>query len=175
MPITDTFFDTLGLGLVEGRTFTRQELENDRSDAIIVNQRLAQALWPGETAIGRVLRLSDDGGAIPLRIVGVAPDIVYEELGEETAQSRLTVYAPYARVGWRSIALLMRAANGAPAPLAPAVRRVLREVDPAFAAFDVMTMRTGGTRRRGGSGLSGGRSRPSRLRPCSSRASARMG
>jgi predicted permease len=141
VPISDTFFETVGLRLIDGRTFTRQELEQERSESVIVNERLARTFWPGEKVVGRVLRLSTDGGIVPLRIVGVAPDIVYEELGEETAQSRLTVYVPYARAGWRSMSLLVRAANGAPASLAPSVRRALHDVDPGFAAFDLMTMK----------------------------------
>jgi putative ABC transport system permease protein len=105
----------------------------------IVNARLAGSFWPGRSALGRQLRLLSSEGNITYRIVGVVPDIVYEELGEETPQSQLTVYVPYARAGWRTMAFLVRT-TGNPASLAPTARRAVREADPAFAAFDLMTM-----------------------------------
>jgi putative ABC transport system permease protein len=72
-------------------------------------------------------------------VVGVVPDLVYEELGEETPQSQLTIYVPYVQLGWRTMAIVVRAPSG-PGALAAPVRRAIREVDPVFAAFDVLTM-----------------------------------
>jgi putative ABC transport system permease protein len=139
IPITAALYDTLGLRLIEGRTFSASEIANPESDAAIVNSRLARTFWPGETAVGRVLRVADRDQIVTLRVIGVVPDVVYEELGEETAQSRLNVYIPYARAGWRGMALLVRA-SGDPDSLAPAARRAIHDVDRGFAAFDVMAM-----------------------------------
>jgi hypothetical protein len=139
IPITAALFDTLGLRLIEGRTFSSSEIADPESDAAIVNSRLARTFWPGETAAGRILRVADRDQIVTLRVIGVVPDVVYEELGEETAQSRLNVYIPYARAGWRAMALLVRA-SGDPDSLAPAARRAIHDVDRGFAAFDVMAM-----------------------------------
>jgi putative ABC transport system permease protein len=79
-----------------------------------------------------------------MRVVGVAPDLVYEEFGEETPQSQLMVYVPTARAPWRTHALLLRSSSD-PSTLAAAVRNAARDIDPDFAVFDVMTM----TARRG--------------------------
>lgn len=139
IPMTPALFTALGLQLVEGRTFTDAEVDNPAASVAIVNRRLAQAFWPGQSAVGRQLRVLETDGPVILRIVGVAPDLVYEELGEETSQSRLNVYVPYARMPYRSMALLVKA-DASPLQLAQAARRVVHGVDPAFAAFDVMTM-----------------------------------
>ena len=61
----------------------------------VVNQRLARRFFP-EGALGRRVGLVDGGATRWLRIVGVAPDLQYEEFGEDTAQSRLNVFVPYA-------------------------------------------------------------------------------
>ena len=56
---------------------------------------LAQRLWPDSSPLDRRIgfRVGDDTQW--LRIVGVAPDVHYEEVGEDTDQSRLNVYVPY--------------------------------------------------------------------------------
>lgn len=139
VPAMGRLFQTLGLRVTSGREFTAAESESDSSDVAIVNERLARKLWPAQAALGRTLRIASGSDAIRLRIVGVVPDLVYEELGEETAPSQLTVYVPYARLGWRTMALLVRTA-GDPAAAASAVRPALRRVDASFAVYDVMTM-----------------------------------
>jgi putative ABC transport system permease protein len=139
VPITPALFDTLGLRLTDGRTFTEAEALRSVSDVAIVNERLAAQLWPGERAVGRELRVAQASGPMSLRVVGVAPNLVYEELGEETAQSQLIVYVPYARLAWRTMAILVRA-SGAPAAIAQSARAIVRASDPNFAAYDLLTM-----------------------------------
>ncbi len=138
-------FETLGAPLVEGRAFTPEEHRARDSDVAIVNRALAQRFWP-EGAIGERLALVDGGGVRDdatvrwLRVVGVAPDLQYEEFGEETAASRLNVFRPYASSPGRSLALLVRARTQAPRAQADAVRRVFRETDPGLSVWDVRTM-----------------------------------
>ena len=141
VPVTPSFWSALDLSLVEGRTFSASESTDPVADAVVVNRRLAERFWPGESAVGRILRVRDAGGVLPLRVVGVAPDLVYEEFGEVTPQSELNVYVPYARVGWRTQALLIRAAGGAdPASIAASLRSAIRGVDTGVAVYDVKTM-----------------------------------
>jgi putative ABC transport system permease protein len=138
-------FETLGAPLVEGRTFTPEEHRSPAADVVIVNRALARRFWP-EGAIGQRLALVDGGGVRDdepsrwLRVVGVAPDLQYEEFGEETAASRLNVFRPYAAAPGRSLALLLRAKTQAPRAQAEAVRRVFREADPGLSIWDVRTM-----------------------------------
>ena len=139
IPITSTLFDTLGLSLLDGRTFDSAEADRVDGDSVIVSQRLANLFWPGQSAVGRELRAHGNDSIASFRVVGVAPDLVYEELGEETAQSRLIVYVPYVRAGWRTMSLLVRART-APASVASTARAAVRSVDPVFAPYDLMTM-----------------------------------
>ena len=139
VPATPALFETLGLQLSEGRTFSSDESQARDADVVIVNHRLAQRFWPGQSALGRRLRVAAADGIVDYRVIGVAPDLVYEELGEETDQSKLMVYVPYARAGWRTMALILRTA-GEPSAVAGLLRSAVREVDPFFAPYDVLTM-----------------------------------
>jgi putative ABC transport system permease protein len=112
---------------------------------VIVNRALARRFWPGG-AIGQRLALVDGGGLRDdapvrwLRVVGVAPDLQYEEFGEETASSRLNVFRPYATAPGRVLALLVRTRTESPRAQADAVRRAFRAADPSLAIWDVRTM-----------------------------------
>ena len=119
--ITPTLFDTLGLPIVSGRTFTEQETESAGAGVAILNQALANRLWPGDSAVDRRIGFRDGQDINWLRVVGVVPDIHYEEIGEGTDASRLNVYVPYGSDGSRSMALLVRA-EGAPEALVSPMR-----------------------------------------------------
>lgn len=138
-PASPTFWSALGLQLREGRSFTAREVVDPAADVAIVNQRLATLFWGAEGAIGRTLRLAGADEPATVRVIGVAPDLVYEEFGEETSQSQLMVYVPTARAGWRSQAFLVRASSD-PAGLSRAIRSEIRQVDPGLAVYDVLTM-----------------------------------
>jgi predicted permease len=132
-------FDTLGIRLTDGRTFSEREAEDPRADVAIVNRRLAGRLWPGGDALGRRLGLVDGRGTTWLTVVGVAPEVHYEEFGEQTSQSQLHVYVPYARVGSRLMAVLVRGAQRADGLVQP-VRRAMADTAPHAPVFDLRTM-----------------------------------
>jgi predicted permease len=138
--ITEGFFETLGLPLLEGRAFEAGDLEAGAGPVAIVNRRLAERLWPRETAAGREVGLVDGSEIKWLRVVGVAPDIQFEEFGEETAQSELNVYLPYSMDASRGMAILVRA-EADPAALATPVRDTLRTFAPGIPLYLLRTMK----------------------------------
>jgi putative ABC transport system permease protein len=66
------FFAAMRTPLLEGREFDERDLKGAPKVAI-VNRLLAERLWPGQQATGRVLRVWN--GEPPLRIVGVSETI----------------------------------------------------------------------------------------------------
>ena len=71
--LSPDYFRVVGLHLVDGSTFTDS---SDTSNQIVINETLANTLWPGERAIGQRLRL---GGMIAVGpeqwdVVGVVAD-----------------------------------------------------------------------------------------------------
>jgi predicted permease len=136
--VSPELFETLGIRL-DGRPFTANEGANPQADVVIVGRTLAEQLWPGESALDRRLGVVSDGRVEWRRVVGVAADVVYEEFGEETEQSRLIVYVPYARVAARTMAVLVRA-HSDPTGLVADIRTRLRNRFPELPAYDLRTM-----------------------------------
>jgi predicted permease len=140
IPVTAGLFETLGAPLLDGRAFTDDEVARATSEVAIVNRGLARRFWPEASAVGRRIGLVQPSGTVWLTIVGVAPEVQYEEFGEETAQSRLVVYVPYARSGYRTMALMVRC-EGEPGRLAAPLRAALRGLDAGLPSYEILTMR----------------------------------
>lgn len=138
--VTPGLFETINLPLLAGRDFTGQETANPEANVAIVNRSLAQRLWPGDSALDRQIGFKLAQNIVWLRVVGVAPDVHYEEIGEDTDQSRLNVYVPYAMDGSRPMAMLVRA-EGSPDALVEPAREALRRIGPTFPVFRLMPMR----------------------------------
>ena len=137
--ITESFFEALDVPLVEGRAFDARDLEEEAGPVAILNRRLAERLWPREPAAGRDVGLVNGADIRWLRVVGVAPDVQYEEFGEETAQSQLNVYVPYSLDPSRGIAFLVRVEQRS-AALAGPVRDAFRSFAPGVPLFLLRTM-----------------------------------
>lgn len=74
------YFATFGIPIVAGRAFGADDTSRD-TDALIVNHKLAETLWPGREALGRELLTGD-----PPRkavVVGVVADSKYDDLTEQ--------------------------------------------------------------------------------------------
>jgi putative ABC transport system permease protein len=138
--VTPGLFDTINMPLLEGRDFTGQETADPEANVALINRQLADRLWPGQSPIGYRVGFKFPDSIRWLRIVGVAPNVHYEEISEETDQSRLNVYVPYATEGSRSMAMLVRA-DGSPDALVGPVRDALQRIGPTFPTFQLMPMR----------------------------------
>ncbi len=133
-------FAALGAPVVAGREFTAREAADTQATAAIVNRALADRLWPRGGAVGRTVRVALMGDdTLRYTIVGVAPDLVYGEIGEQSPPDRYQLYLPYARLAYREVAFVVRTA-GDPGALASAARRELRALDATLPAYDVRTM-----------------------------------
>ena len=77
--VTSRYFETLGMPLVAGRSFSPGEADK-QADVVIVNETLAARLWPGGSAIDRPLYLTKDREMV--RVVGVARDSKYRSISE---------------------------------------------------------------------------------------------
>ncbi|MDA1234505.1 MAG: ABC transporter permease [Acidobacteria bacterium] len=67
--ISETYFETLGIPLLEGRLFDTSD-GPDGPPVLIVNKAFADQLWPGESAVGKRLRFHQ--GSEIVGVVGTA-------------------------------------------------------------------------------------------------------
>lgn len=139
--VTPGYFESLGVPLLEGRTFTEADQPGSRP-VVVVDRWLAERYWPGESALGHRLaqgvpELDDD---IEWRtIVGVVGEIRMTELGEGDQSG--AYYLPHAQSAGASryLTLVVRT-DGDPDILVEPARRAVRTVDPGLPTFDVATM-----------------------------------
>jgi len=134
--VTDHFFATLGVKLLSGRTLTSAETR-DSTPVAVINQTMAERLWPGADPIGRRFKYVNDSLGPWFTVVGLVPDIANDDLDEK--RPRLAAYLPLRFATWRGLGLVVRT-TGEPSAITPAMRRAIRESDATLALYDVNTM-----------------------------------
>jgi predicted permease len=128
------YFRTLGTPLLRGREFTDADREGSTRVAV-VNESLAETLWPGEDPLGK--RVSFEGAAGPfLEVVGVARDVKYRSLGD---RARPYIYQPVLQTYEPKMTLVVRTA-GDPRSLAGTVREQIHALDANVPVADVKTL-----------------------------------
>src|SRR5947208_12601409 len=76
--VSDNYFSTLGLKILEGRDFTIDDADTKQPVAI-VNATLARERWGQQSALGHQIRIFNPGQPQPWRtIVGVVPDTLMQ-------------------------------------------------------------------------------------------------
>ena len=139
--IDEGYFDALGIRLLAGRPFEA----SDRTDGprlAIINKRLADRYWPGESPLGRRVRATSM--EIPpaqwLTVVGVVSDArPFGHEADETAE----MYVLYRQQpAWRFTTMnALVAGTGSGTRLIASVRDRIRSLDPAIPA-DLTFMET---------------------------------
>jgi predicted permease len=133
--VSADYFATMGIPLVQGRGFTGADISGAAVPRAIVNQTLAEQLWPNRNPLGMRFHIEPNGA--PTEVVGVARNSKYGSIGET---ARPHVYVPMSRDYTGSATVHLRSA-GDPAALAPALRRVIQGLDPDLPLFGVRSMR----------------------------------
>lgn len=146
----------LGIDVSEGRTFTAAD---DRgAPVVIVNETMARVVWPGESAIGKCIRIGFDddfdpavssgpptpSDKVPCRqVIGVAHDVRQRSIVPVDNEAHLMQYfVPFSQVprppfpiaSWPQIRGLLVRASGGFEKLAPQIRRIVlgRRTDLPF-------------------------------------------
>jgi putative ABC transport system permease protein len=128
------YFQTLGIPLRRGRDFTPA----DRSGSIpvaIVNQTLADRLWPHRDAVGKRFRFYTD--SFQHEVVGVATTVKYTTIGEDP---QIAVYVPLEQNPSDTMVLLVKA-DGAGSAALGAAEQEIRAFDRRVPLTNPFTMR----------------------------------
>jgi predicted permease len=129
----------LGLPMLGGRDFTDAEMLAGSPELIaIIDDELAERLWPGEDALGRLIQLFDDEESDPapvVRVVGIIPAL-------STARTPPSphVYVPLGQHYQSAMAVQLRVAEGASdRAMVANIARVARELDERLPIVSVAT------------------------------------
>jgi predicted permease len=131
--VDDGVMSTMGYRLREGRLL----VPSDRGGPMVavVNESLAELLWPGESPIGRQVQSvwRQDGFS---EVVGVVEDTRFYGPRED---ARPELFFPSWQVGWGFMTIVAKT-EGDPQALAAEVERVLVRVDPLLPPQDVFAV-----------------------------------
>jgi putative ABC transport system permease protein len=121
--IAPGYLDTMGMTLLRGRDPGAHDGPGAPGVAV-VNEALARATWPGQSALGKRISL-EDGGPDPREIVGVVANVRQREWA---AAAQPEVFLPYLQNPSSTLTLVVRAAAD-PLALVPAVQREIAALD----------------------------------------------
>jgi putative ABC transport system permease protein len=126
------YFRSMGIPQLRGREFSASDNANSTPVAII-NQKLAETLWPGQDPLGKHFKLM---GEKPSEVVGVVGNVLHNGLGESIS---LESYLPFPQNPWSYVGLAVRT-HGDPGTVYGAVRSLVAQIDPELPVHDMRPM-----------------------------------
>jgi predicted permease len=135
MAISPDYFQTVQAHVLAGRDFDNHD--NAAAPLVVmVNERLASTLWPGQDAMGKRLRSFDGKTQGPwLTVVGVVSNIVQNDRTRQKFSP--VIYSPYAQSPASTMWVMARTAIP-PGNLSTAFRREVQALDadlPVYGPF----------------------------------------
>src|SRR6185437_6677716 len=123
--VSDGYLKAMGIPLIAGRDFSERDTTATES-VILINETLARRLFPGENALGRLMRAGDDKDK---RIVGVVSDVRHLALEQASGPE---MYFPIRQTqDFASIDLVVRSKMNRN-DLDASVRAALLPLDPGL-------------------------------------------
>ena len=132
--VSPGFFKTMQIPILEGRDFDDRDQQKTQK-VVIVNQRMAQTLWPGESAIGKRILIGADSHD-PLEVVGVVKTGKYRALAEDP---KPFFYYPISQRRPSTMMMVMRSSVD-PRSLVSAIRGEVQALDRRVPVSGVKTM-----------------------------------
>jgi putative ABC transport system permease protein len=127
-------FKTLQIPIIAGRDFDERD-HKGVPRVIIVNERMGQMLWPGESAIGKRIFIGANSPN-PIEVVGVVKTGKYRSLAEDP---RPYFYSPMAQRSPGVMTLMVRT-SGDPVALVSSIRSEVQTLDGRMPLFGIKTM-----------------------------------
>jgi len=132
--ISESYFQTLGVPLIAGRTFDAHD-KADAPPVVIIGKTMADRIFAGRDPIGRRLKYAGVE-APPVSIVGVVGDVRITGLDEEI---RPVIYYPFRQSATVFANLVIRT-NADPTALTSSIRNEIHALEPNVAIFNVQAM-----------------------------------
>jgi len=132
---TPGYFDAIGMTFLAGRPFRDDEADLKYTRAAVVNETFAKYYWPGQNAVGKLIRPQGSTGTW-VEVVGLVRDEKHYGLDQDMKPSVILPLRGFPRSGMN---IVMRTAMEPESLVVPA-RNVLRQVDADLPMFAVRTM-----------------------------------
>jgi len=126
------YFRSMGIPQLRGREFSASDNANS-TPVVIINQKLAETLWPAQDALGKHFHLMGDKQS---EVVGVVGNVLHNGLGESVS---LESYLAFPQNPWSYVGLAVRT-HGDPGAVYGAVRSLVEQIDPELPVHDMRPM-----------------------------------
>jgi predicted permease len=127
------YFETIGIPLLKGRTFSNEDQAN-APGALIINQTMAQQFWPNQDPLGKQIKFVQDGSQGT--VIGVVGDAKQYWIEEE---QKPQLYVPYSQNPGIFATLLIKT-TVEPLSIAEQVRQAVWKVDPDQPMWKIRTV-----------------------------------
>jgi predicted permease len=141
--ISPDYFSLIGLRLLRGRLLTEAD-QAGTSRAVVINQRMAEALWPNQDPLGKhLLTVGDEKSPavfdpnIASVVVGVVSNTHHDSLGRGFGDE---VYLPMTMKSEGPVMSILLRSSLSASELAPMLRRTVAAVDPSAPVTRVRTL-----------------------------------
>ena len=141
--VSTGYFDTAGLRLIRGRLLTDSD-QSGASRAAVINQKMAETLWPHQDPIGKhIEEVADEPSPALLDpnvasvIVGVVSNTHHDGLSSDFDDE---VYLPMTTKNERPVMTILLRSQTTATETAADLRRVVAEIDPLIPVTRVRTM-----------------------------------
>lgn len=134
LTVDDRFFETMGIAMMNGRSFSRGD-STAAPPVAVINQALAKRLFGRTDVVGRQFKFSSRAYTAVLDIVGVCADAKYRSLRTDPPP---TVYLSYRQSPAGPMTFEIKTA-GDPLAVVPIARETIREIDPNLPITSVRT------------------------------------
>jgi putative ABC transport system permease protein len=141
IPVGPDYFETVGVRLIEGRTFTPQD-DQDHPGVAIVNESFVKHYFPNENALGQRMKPGPPGRIwrgqklTSFEIVGIVHDV---KLAGLDAPSEPAYYLPASQAPLEDMMILVRTSTD-PLSLVGAVRKAVWTIDPNQPIANINTL-----------------------------------
>ncbi len=138
--VSPGFFETAGVKLLSGRFFTDADGPKTLPVAV-VDEHLAEKVWPGASPLGQRLRVDPRSTGSPdtwVTVVGVVRHVRHRSLVERLNEQ---VYFPLSQAFRNPVAWLVRTTADA-GDLTTSVRAAVRAVDPTLPIYETRALST---------------------------------
>jgi putative ABC transport system permease protein len=139
VPVSANYFETMGISLRSGRSFTAADTRESRR-VTIVNETFARRMWPGENPLGKFVKQgwpeTPEETAPWKEVVGVAADVKLEGVDQDTP---MQAFLPLTQEPSRGVALVART-SVPPESLSKPVETVVQSLEKDLPVTRVVSM-----------------------------------
>ena len=138
--VAGAYFEAMGIPIVKGRAFTDDDTPQT-PHVVIIDQLMADQLWPGQDAIGKRIRTGgfDVRPDTPwMTVIGVTGRVKQYTL--DGPEPRIAMYHWHKQRPGRTLQVVVRGSTQDPAALMPSIRAAVRDLDSDLPLYGVKTM-----------------------------------